>query len=108
MRHLANRELLSFEQQMSLPYSAGFSDGMFRNIQKVEVIPNTPNEIRELVDEMLERLDGTLTYSLRDSELQNRIKHITASKETLIGLRHTPLQCRIGRHFLRRHEALLN
>lgn len=108
MKHLANGELLSFEQQMSLPYSAGFSDGMFRNIQQVEVIPNTPDEIRELIEEMLDRFNGTLMYSLHDSELQNRFKHITANRETLIGLRDTALQCRIGRHFLRRHQALFN
>ena len=108
MRHLAGGELLSFDQQMSLPYSAGFSDGMFRNIQRVEVIPNTFNEIRELVEEMLDRCDGRLIYSPRDNELQKQFKHITARNQTLIGLQNTALQCRIGRKFLGDHQALLN
>jgi len=108
LRRRANGTLASFEQQMSLPFSACFSDGMYRNLCGLDVIPNTAVEIRELMEEIMDSLDGTLQYSPEDQKLQHRLNTLTAECGTLLGLPGIGLQCRIGRDFLMRHQNLLN
>ena len=107
LRRRANGILASFEQQMSLPFSACFSDGMYRNLCGLDVIPNTAVEIRELIEEIMDSLDGTLQYSPEDQKLQHRFNSLTAECGTLLGLPGIGLQCRIGRDFLMRHQNLL-
>ena len=108
LRRRADRSLVSFEQQMSLPFSACFSDGMYRNLCGLEVVPNSAEEIRELIEETISRLDGTINYTLEDQALQQHFMNMTADKETLPGLPGVSLQCRLGRTFLKRYKNLLN
>lgn len=107
LRRRADGALVSFEQQMSLPFSACFSDGMYRNLCGLEVVPNSPAEIRELVEETIDRLDGNINYTPDDQELQHRFMTMTANKETLPGLSGVALQCKLGRGFLYRYQHLL-
>ena len=92
---------------MTLPYSMGGMDGMYRNIFQVETIQNTSGEIADAVVEMLEKLDGSLRYTEQDEALQARFKSLSAKREVMIGLPGFELQCRLGRGFLRNHQALL-
>lgn len=108
LRRRADGSLVSFEQQMSLPFSACFSDGMYRNLCGLEVVPNSAEEIRGLIEETIARLDGTINYSPEDRVLHQRFMNLTADKETLPGLPGVSLQCRLGRTFLKRYKDLLN
>ena len=108
LREKANGNMVSFEQQMSLPLSACVSDGMYKNLYGIETISNTPQEIRELVEEMMDTLDGKTGSSAEDASLQKRFKLMTAERETLPGLPGFELQCNIGRQFLQRHHKLLD
>ena len=108
LRQRDSGNMTPFEQQMSLPLSACASDGMFNNLYGIEIIPNTSQEIRELVEEMVCKLEGRHRISADDDNLQKRFKTMTAKRETLPGLPGFELQCSIGRDFLRRHAKLLD
>ena len=107
MRRRVGGSMVPFAHQMSLPLSACESDGMFTNLYGVEIISNTAQEIRELVEEMMDKLDGSLSITANDDNLQKRFKSMTAEYETLPGLPGFELQCSIGDKFLRRHTNLL-
>jgi len=107
LREKANGNMVSFERQMSLPLSACVSDGMYKNLYRIETIPNTPQEIRELVEQMMDTIDGKTDSTAEDASLQKRFKLMTAERETLPGLSGFELQCNIGRQFLERHQSLL-
>jgi len=63
-------------------------------------VPNTPEEIREVVSEMLDRLDGNLSYTEADEALQSAFDAV-AETNLSIG------NARAGRDFLRRNSRLL-
>jgi len=63
-------------------------------------IPNTSEEIREVVSEMLDRADGALCYSRQDEALQSAFDAV-AETNLCIG------NARIGRAFLRKYRRLL-
>ncbi len=98
---------LNLEALMTLPYSMGVIDGMYKNVFQVETIPNTSEEIADAAVEMLEKLDGSMRYTEQDEALQSRFKSLTAEREVMIGLPGFEIQCRLGRGFLRNHQALL-
>lgn len=107
MLRLDGRSFLNLEDIMTLPYSLGFNDGMYKNIFRVKTVPNTSEEIAGLVTEMLDKLDGRLHYTEEDESLQQRFKSLTAEREVMIGLPGFEIQCRLGRDFLHRHRQLL-
>ena len=108
LRETATGNMVSFERQMSLPLSACVSDGMYKNLYGIEVISNAPQEIRELVEQMMDTLDGKTGSTAEDASLQKRFKLMTAERETLPGLPGFELQCSIGRQFLQQHHKLLD
>jgi len=73
----------------------------------VEVIENTEEEIKDLVEEMLERFDGSLKYSVEEEELQNIFKTVTLDCGKLYGEEGAVVNARIGRGFLKKYAALL-
>ena len=107
LRETATGNMVSFERQMSLPLSACVSDGMYKNLYGIEIISNTPQEIRELVEQMMDTLVGKIGSTAEDASLQKRFKLMTAECETLPGLPGFELQCNIGRQFLNRNRYLL-
>ncbi len=107
LRETAIGNMVSFERQMSLPLSACVSDGMYKNLYGIEIISNTPQEIRELVEQMMDTLVGKIGSTAEDASLQKRFKLMTAECETLPGLPGFELQCNIGRQFLNRNRYLL-
>jgi hypothetical protein len=66
----------------------------------LRAVDNTPEEIREIVREMLDRLDGQARYSEED-ELRQASFRALADRHGLVGFPD------IGRDFLRRHAELL-
>jgi hypothetical protein len=72
----------------------------YRASQGIKFVDNTPEEINDVVIEMLDRLEGKLKYSDKDTELQERFASLSS--------RHaSKANARIGRDFLRKWEHLL-
>jgi len=90
---------LSFAEMMapSIGYAVRY---LHEEEMKLHAVSNTPEEISEVVGEMLDRLDGTLSYTPLDDELQAAFD-ATAETNFCIG------NARAGRAFLRRHSRLL-
>ena len=97
---------LTFSEILLSPLSWGISQTFYNNAG-VEMLHNTPDEINEIVLEMLMRLDGQLTYSVTDERLQERIRSLTEVCNSSLGAKHLALNCRIGKDFLRKYEALV-
>lgn len=94
----AEARYLTFHEAMTPPLGFTHSGDTFRGLQ---VRDNTPEEIGELVEEMLDRLDGRLEYSVVDEELQRRFNDLRK--------RHGIVSSApIGRDFLRAFAALLD
>lgn len=90
---------LSFAEMMAPPigYAPRYA---YAEELGLSAAPNTPEEIREVVNEMLNRLDGTLFYSEMDEALQSAFDAV-AETNLCIG------NARLGRGFLRRNSYLL-
>ena len=99
-------KLLNFSEIMSAPFSFGVHDINYKQLG-VELINNTPEEIKEIVEEMIDKLDGKFKVDATDEALQANFKEMTAKVETLYGLDNVPINCQIGTHFLRRYQYLL-
>ena len=68
----------------------------------IEIIKNTPEEIKDTVDEMEKRLNGTWKENEEDKDLQKSFwSHFKSS-----GL-HGVIRARIGAKFLRESKDLL-
>lgn len=91
--------MLSFAEIMAPPvgYALGYVHAEELGLAPV---PNTPEEIREVVSEMLDRLDGALSYTEMDEALQSAFDAV-AETNLCIG------NARAGRAFLRRYRHLL-
>jgi putative glycosyltransferase (TIGR04372 family) len=69
--------------------------------RSVEVLDNTPEEIRDAICEMMARLDGSIEYTEEDDRLQKAFSSIAPDY-----YKHG-MSCRIGRDFLRKYANLL-
>ncbi len=92
-------EYLSFEEQFGTPagwqqFSNYFDDNELR------IIDNTPEELRDLVVEMMDRLDGAATYTDEDNRRQAAFAALSIKYAGYLG-------SGIGRDFLRRYESAL-
>jgi putative glycosyltransferase (TIGR04372 family) len=99
---------VSIKETMTLPYSLGTMDSIYKNVFKVEVIPNTADEITEAVLEMMDRLNGYEIYSESDEVLQSKFKKIMVDNEMMIGIPGFSPQARLAKFFLKKHCALLD
>lgn len=73
----------------------------------LEVRENTPEEIRDVVQEMLSRFNATLKYTEEDENLQERFKALAEPCGELYGDKGVAINARIGRDFIRKHASLL-
>ena len=88
---------LSFPEVLSS--SLGFTNAPEHITSKgVSLVDNTPEEIQEVVTEMLERLEGKRSYTTEENQLQEGFD-LLKNKVPGVG--------RIGRSFLRKHAQLL-
>jgi putative glycosyltransferase (TIGR04372 family) len=99
-------KLLGFSEIMSAPFSQCVIDINYKQLG-VDLINNTPEEIQEIVVEMIDKIDGQFKSDSTDELLQLRFKEMTAEVGTLFGLDNFPINCRIGARFLDRHQELL-
>lgn len=92
--------LWPFPKAMRSPLARAFQDRMFDEAG-VEVVANTPEEIRDVTLEMLQRLEGREADSAEDEGRQRR--YLAASPDRWGGS-----GARVGKAFLARYEALLD
>jgi putative glycosyltransferase (TIGR04372 family) len=90
---------LNFEEVISSALAWAECTG-YRASQGIKLVDNTPEEINDVVVEMLERLEGKLQYSKKDDELQERFDSLYTSNAS-------KANARIGRDFLRKWAHLL-
>lgn len=88
---------LTFDECMETPLGTTHTGETFFGF---EIRPNTELEIKELIIEMMDRLDGVFDQSASDINLQNKFNEI---REFHGVVSNAP----IGRDFLRKHAALL-
>ena len=75
----------------------------------VDVVENTPDEIRALTVEMDERLNGTWETTEEDQDLQQRFWSLFRARPLHEGNPlHGEIRSRIGAEFLRQHRDLLS
>jgi putative glycosyltransferase (TIGR04372 family) len=67
---------------------------------QVELVENTPEEIRDLVIEMLDRLEGRLSYTSKEEEQQRHFQSMLNSFNFSKGA-----SSRVGKEFLKRHSG---
>jgi putative glycosyltransferase (TIGR04372 family) len=93
------QRLLSFAESLAPPLgvAVNYVDAKALNLL---LVPNTPDELREIVSEMIDRFDGTIRYTDEDELLQQTFD-VVANDNCCIG------NAAIGRGFLRRHVDLL-
>jgi putative glycosyltransferase (TIGR04372 family) len=103
---LIDKRILTFTEILSSPLSAGTEQSCYDR-SGVCALANTPEEINDIVVEMLMRLDGKLTYSASDERLQEEFQTLTVACNALLGARDVMFNCRIGKDFLREHATLL-
>lgn len=90
---------LTFEEALA-PDLIYCCDGNFFKLKGLSIVDNTPEEINEMVLEMLARLIGTLEYTEENFILQDRFNALLPYNKYGIG-------SRVGTAFLRKYEWLL-
>jgi len=99
LRRKDNGQIMSISECMKPPFFIAM-EPMFFEAQGVELVDNTPEEIRDTVVEMLDCLDGKAKYSDQDNLSQETYRALADP----YGVGLSP---RIARTFLDRHPELL-
>ena len=94
-----DNRLLSFEDLYATPAGWKQFEEYFTE-HGLRVIDNSPDELRDVVVEMLDRISGTAVYSADDEQRRARFERLTVQYAGYVG-------SRIGRDFLRKHSGLL-
>ena len=103
---LREKRNLTFPEILSSPLSSGIDQSSYDKLG-VEILENTPEEINDIVLEMLMRIDGKLTYSASDERLQKQFQSLTAACGTFPAAKDLTINCRMGNAFLGKHATLL-
>ena len=98
---------LTFAEILSSSLTAGIDQSSYDRFG-VDILENSPEEINDIVLEMLMRLDGKLTYSESDEGLQERFRSLTGACGTFLGQKDLTINSRIGKDFLRKYDSLLD
>ncbi len=94
-------ELVPFADILNSPAANFVFTAEFEN-DGLENVDNTAEDIRDLAVELMDRLDGTATYTDEDARLQERFRVAFAT-----GRCETGPESRIGRDFLRKYARLV-
>ena len=91
--------LVTFREILSPPLLQCESGQLFADMG-IEFIDNSPEELWQITEEMVERIEGTVIYTDDDRHLQQRFRELTAATGglSIIG---------VGRDFLRKYRNLL-
>jgi len=99
---LKEKRYLSFKEILSSPIGNFREDYLFVK-HDIQVVENSPEDIKDLAIEMIDRLEGKLTYSDEDERLQEDFKSLMNPSHFSYGA-----ISRVGRDFLRKYAFLLN
>lgn len=105
-RFKAKERFLNFNESFS-PQMGTAAIQYIYDHKDIEIIENSEEEIKDLVEEMLDRCDGKLTDSEEDDQLQSHFKSVTLDCGKLYGPENAVVNARIGRTFLRKYAELL-
>jgi putative glycosyltransferase (TIGR04372 family) len=100
----SSANLLSFDEILSSPELRDLHTRYQFKQAQVALQDNLPEDIRELSEEMMDRIDGTRRYDAIDDELQERFKELIHSHDTP---QTFGTVSRIGSSFLSKHSHLL-
>ncbi len=94
------QRFLTLDEMLSKPWDWCFNMHLHEHL-KVYPKENSPEELRDAVEEMIARLSGNRFYSPQEEALQQRFQTIAAM--------HQPggIQCRIGSNFVCEHQEIL-
>ena len=98
---------LTFTEILSSKLGTGINQSSYDRLG-VDILDNTPEEINDIVLEMLMRLDGDLIYSTSDERLQERFQLLTAACGIHLGRKDLTINPRIGKEFLSKYDTLLD
>jgi len=93
---------LSFKEILGSSISKYWVDSLFSQAG-LRPVENTPEDIRDLALEMLDRKAGRLSYTIEDELLQKRLKLLINPTHYSFGA-----MSRVGGEFLRKYEHLLS
>ena len=99
-RSVSEKRYLTFAEVLLSPLRGLYRTEDFE-AAGVSLVDNSPEEIRDLAVEMMDRLDGNFHYSAEDERLQKRFKALLEA-EPMYGTR-----AHVGRDFLRKYAWLL-
>jgi len=95
------KRYLSFKEVLSSPIANFRYSDLFAT-NAIQVVENSPEDIKEVVIEILDKIEGKLKYSEDDERLQARFKSLMNPSNYSYGA-----ISRVGRCFLRKYEYLL-
>lgn len=95
------KRYLNFKEILSSPIGNFREDSLFKSYG-IKTIENSPEDIKEVTIEMLDKLDGKLVYTHEDQVLQERFKLLMNPIHFSYGA-----MSRVGRDFLRKYKHLL-
>ncbi|CBN58033.1 MULTISPECIES: TIGR04372 family glycosyltransferase [Kamptonema] len=96
----SEQRYLTFTEMLSPAYIVTENVEYFTSIG-VKVVDNTPEEINDLVLEMLERLEEKINYTQEDDLLQSHFAKLVDPDDIYSG-------ARMGRNFLQKYAHLIN
>lgn len=89
--------LLTFSEVMSSPMSNFRFNDQFKDCG-IKLLDNSPEDVRDLAVEMMDRLEGSIDYTEEDQELQDRFVSLFKPGHYTYGAGG-----RVGREFLRKY-----
>ncbi len=105
-RRSGDNRLLSFAELIAPPFAEAFTQHQYDSMG-IEVIENTPEELKDVTLEMLARFEDTLKYSEKEEYFQEQFNSLAANCGEMYGDKDIALNARIGRDFLRKYASLL-
>lgn len=98
-RYDYEEELAPFDESMSQPL--GHLHNLLELAERgISLLPNLREEVRDVVEEMLDRLDGKAEYTDQDRLLQSQFDKVALQSRSYGN-------ARVGRDFLRKYQCLL-
>ena len=99
-RSVKEDRFLTFAEVLLSPLRRLFRTEDFE-ASRVTVVDNSPEDIRDLAVEMMDRLDGKIRYTAEDERLQKRFKSLLEAEPMYA------TNARVGRDFLHKYAWLL-
>jgi len=96
----SQQRYLTFAEILSPPLSSMWHTKLLSELD-IKVVDNTAEQINDVVQEMLDYLDGKLKYTKEDERLQQRYNILAEKNNSCYGL------ARLGRAFLSKYRNLL-